>query len=413
MKYLIVGNSAAATGAIESIRSIDQDGEIILVASEPQRVYSRPLISYYLAGKIKRENMFFRDADFYNKYGVKTYLGEQAVNFDPASKSIRIEPSGIDLNYDRILIATGGKPVMPACFAGDYSNLYHFHQWQDVEKISARLNPDSRVLVVGGGLIGLKAAESISKLGLKVQVAEASSHLLNSILDKEAGDLVKNYLISKGIEISVNNPVAELRGNGFINSVLLADGTELACDMVIMAAGVKPNVAWLNQTVHIDEGILVNEFMCSSQADVYAAGDVVQSFDRFSASNKVIPLWPIAYRQGWAAGANMAGQNAPYLSEPAFNSIPLLGLNIATAGISSMVEGDYEYLTEIREPWNYKKMIIANNKLLGFIFCGDISRCGIYRFIIDEEIDISSFKAQLLRADFGMIDLPAQYRIAK
>lgn len=412
MKYMIIGNSAAATGAIESIRSIDQDGEIVLAASEPQRVYARPLISYYLAGKIKRENLFYRNADFYKENRVKTLLGESAVSLDPPGKSVHIKPSGLDLSYDRILIATGGKPVMPACFAGDYSNLFHFHQWQDAEKISARLNPDSHVLIVGGGLIGLKAAESLSRLGIKVRVVEASSHLLNSILDKEAGDLVKDYLSSKGVEIILNNPVVELQGKGFIQGVQLADGTKLSCDMVIMAAGVKPNVGWLGESIAVDEGILVDEYMMSSQPDVYAAGDVVQGYDRFSAVSRVMPLWPFAYRQGRIAGANMAGQATPYQPEPAFNSIPLLGLNIATAGNSAAADEAYEYIKAVSDLGLYKKLVIADNKIRGFVFMGDISRCGIYRFLIDQEIDISSFKHQLLQPDFGMVDLPAEYHLA-
>lgn len=412
MKYLIVGNSAAATGAIESIRSIDQEGEIVLVASEPQRVYSRPLISYYLAGKIKRENMFYRDADFYKEYRVKTLLGESAVNLDPLGKSLHIEPSGLDLQYNRILIATGGKPIMPACFAGEYNNLFHFHQWQDAEKIAARLNPESNVLIVGGGLIGLKAAESLSRLGIKTKVVEASTHLLNSILDQEAGDLVKDYLNSKGIEIILNKPVAELQGKGSIQSVVLTDGAKLSCDMVIMAAGVKPNIDWLDASIAAEVGILTDEFMMSSQPDVYAAGDVVQRYDRFAETSRVMPLWPFAYRQGRIAGANMAGQQTQYQPEPAFNSIPLLGLNIATAGNSAAADEAYEYMKAANDSWLYKKLVIADNKIKGFIFVGDISRCGIYRFLIDKEIDISSFKHQLLQPDFGMVDLPAEYRLA-
>lgn len=412
MRYLIVGNSAAATGAIEAIRAVDPDGELLLVGSEPYHVYSRPLISYYLAGKARRDNIFFRPADFYKKHKVTTYLGERAVKLVPANQYIRIEPSGLEIEYDRLLVATGGQPVMPACFSGDYNNLFHFHQLQDVEKISASLKPDSRILIVGGGLIGLKAAESLCKRGLKVHVLEASAGLLNSILDQEAGNLVAQYLEANGIEITTGQPAVEVRGEKSIDTVVLDDGTELSCDLFILAAGVKPNIAWVNKAVTIKEGIVVDEFMCSSQPNIYAAGDVVQSYEPVSEEHKVVPLWPFAYRQGRIAGANMAGQITRYEPEPAFNSIPLLGLNIATAGISSTSGKGFDYLCEKRDPWNYKKLIIAENRLKGFIFTGDISRCGIYRFLIEEEVDITSFKSEMLKADFGMIDLPAQYRLA-
>jgi NAD(P)H-nitrite reductase large subunit len=413
MRYLIIGNSAAATGAIESLRSIDPDGEIVVVAIEPQHVYARPLISYYLAGQTERKNMFFRPADFYEQNRVKTFLGEAAVSLSASNKTIRIEPSGLDLNFDRLLIATGGKPILPTCFSGDYRNLYYFHQWQDVEQIAAAISPGQKALIVGGGLIGLKATESLTKRGLQVQIVEAAPHLLPSVLDAPAGDLVKRYLQTQGVEILLGNPVVELKGEKLINSVVLTDGTEINCDLLVMAAGVRPNIDWLNNSVQIDKGILVDEYMASSQADVYAAGDVAQSHDRFSVSTGLTPLWPFAYRQGRVAGANMAGQVTPHQPEPAFNSLPLLGLNIVSAGLSSTLDPTYEYMIERKDPWHYKKLVIAENRLIGFIFTGDISRAGIYRFLIEEEIDLSSFKQQLLTANFGMIDLPVQYRVAK
>lgn len=411
MRYVIAGNSAAAVGAVEGIRSVDPDGEVIIVSPEKWQAYSRPLISYYLAGKVTEENMFYRSPDFYEKYRVKTYLGEEITALSVDCKTIHLEPSGKDLQYDRLLIATGGVPVELACFQGKYKNLFNFHQWDDVDEIAEALSGKIKAVIVGGGLIGLKAAESLRVRGLEVTVIEAAPYLLSSILDEKAAEMVRRHLLDQGIEIILANPVTQVEGKDTIEGLVLKDGRELNCDMVIMAAGMKPNVKWLgNQGIDTQSGVLVNGFLQSSLADIFAAGDVAETYSGLSSSYRLVPIWPFAYRQGKVAGQNMAGIPMEYNSEPAFNSIPLMGLNIATAGLSSAGNESLDYIKKTKGEWEYKKLVLQDDKLLGFIFIGDIARSGIYRFLIEKNINVAAFKERLLDPGFGMIDLPASYR---
>ncbi|HEX3012149.1 MAG TPA: FAD/NAD(P)-binding oxidoreductase [Syntrophomonadaceae bacterium] len=407
MKYVIIGNSAAAVGAVEGIRSRDQDGKIIIVASENHHTYSRPLISYLIAGKIDEHQMYYRPADFYQRNQVEVYLGEKAVRFLPEQKKVRLAPSDIEIDYDRILIAAGGAPIVPRCFKGNYDNLFNFHSWDDVAALSERLNTGSvnHIAIAGGGLIGLKAAESLILRGQKVTVIQAAGYLLNSILDPETAEIVKNYLETQGVSIILNNPVARIEGENAVDSLILQDGSRVNCDIAVLTAGVSPNLKWLGDIdLEYDEGILVNPKMETSLTGVYAAGDIAQIYDEKTQKHHLLPVLPEAYRQGRTAGMNMAGDSCIYQGLVS-NSIPLLGLNISTMGNNSEVGPGVEVIKKRTGIYNYRRITLQNNRIKGFIMIGEFNRCGILRGLIEQQIDVSSFRTRLLEDDFGLLDV--------
>lgn len=410
MRYVVIGNSAAAIGAVEGIRSRDKDGEIVLISEENHHTYSRPLISYLLAGKISEQEIYYRPMDFYEENQVEVFLGEKATHVLPKEQKVFINPPGLDFDYDKLLIATGGTPVTPGCFLGYHENLFYFHKWDDINRIKMAADPDKvlKVAVIGGGLIGLKAAESLKLREQEVTVIEAGPCLLNSILDFNAAGIVEKYLRSRGINIILSNSVSQVIGDQKIEKLVLANGIPVECDMVIMAAGVKPNLGCISDTqMEIDRGIKVNEYLETSLENIYAAGDVAQMYDAASDSYKLVPILPNAYRQGKIAGLNMTGQQVKCEGLMAFNSLPLLGLNTATAGLSSALDDNrLEIVEKNKDEFNYKKLVFSDNKLAGFTMIGDIGRCGIYRFLIEKGINISSFKDQLMKDDFGLMDLP-------
>jgi NAD(P)H-nitrite reductase large subunit len=407
MKYLIIGNSAAAIGAVEGIRSQDTDGEIIIVAGENFHTYSRPLISYLMAGKIDRNKMYYRPRDFYRRHQVQFYAGEKAVRIIPREKSVHIAPSNLNLDYDRLLITAGGTPVRPSALEGNYDNLLYFHSWDDMTELSARLKSDhpSRIVVVGGGLIGLKAAESLKLRRQQVTVIEAGSYLLNSVMDAEGAEIIADYLTARGIEIMVNNPVVRVEGDTVINHLFLQNGRRIDCDLVILAAGVKPNLNCLEGAgLDSENGILVNQSMQSSLSDIYAAGDIAQVYDESEQEYRLMPILPEAYRQGRTAGLNMAGGNFLHQGQ-VFNSIPLLGLNIASAGTNSVTDTDLEIIQRRDGQYNYRRLTLQNQVLKGFIMIGDLNRCGILRSLIQQQTDVSAIKNRLLENDFGLLDI--------
>ncbi|HBQ85068.1 MAG TPA: NAD(P)/FAD-dependent oxidoreductase [Syntrophomonas sp.] len=407
MKYLIIGNSAAAIGAVEGIRSRDADGEITIVAGENYHTYSRPLISYLMAGKIDRNKMYYRPRDFYRRHQVQFYAGEKAVQIMPREKSVHIAPSNLNLDYDLLLITAGGTPVLPSSFEGHYDNLLYFHSWDDMTELSARLRSDqpSRIVVVGGGLIGLKAAESLLLRKQQVTVIEAGSYLLNSVMDADGAEIIADYLTARGIKIMVNNPVVQVEGDTAINHLILQDGRRIYCDMVILAAGVKPNLNWLAGSGLVSEnGILVNQSLQSSLPDIYAAGDIAQVYDESEQEYRLMPILPEAYRQGRTAGLNMAGGSFFHQGQ-LFNSIPLLGLNIASAGTNSFTDTGLEIIQKRNGQYNYRRLTLQNQVLKGFIMIGDLNRCGILQGLIQQQTDVSGIKNRLLENDFGLLDI--------
>lgn len=410
MKYVIIGNSAAATGAIEGIRSIDQEGEIILVGTEQRPVYGRPLISYYLAGKVDEDHMYFRPPGFYEDNKVCAILGQKVSRIIPEKKQVYIEPSEDRIDYDRLLITTGGHPVRPACFTGNYDNMFNFYTWDDVQAIEERLlsiPEGSRAIVVGAGLIGLKAAEALIKRHYQVTVVEAAGQILPSILTQSAAGRVQAYLESAGIRFCLNNPVQLISGRSSVERAVLVDGSELECELLITAVGVKPEIAFLASSgIEVKQGVLTDQHLQSSLPDIYAAGDVAEAFDAFAGLHRVVPVWPFAFRQGQVAGVNMAGGSVEWAGGPVFNSLPLLELTIATGGISNIESGDVQVIEASKGNYLYRQLILQDNRLTGFVLLGDVSSAGVYRHLIESRMDVSSFINRLAAFDFGIIDLP-------
>lgn len=418
MKYVVIGNSAAAVGAVEGIRSRDQSGEIVLLGAENRPAYSRPLISYRLAGLVDDEHMYFRGPDFYDQNGVLIISGRRITRVEPGQKRVYSEvPDDAGLEYERLLVTSGGHPVRPACFAGNFVNMFNFYTWDDAEDMEAYLSTlqrPARAIVAGAGLVGLKAAESLIKLGHQVVVVEAAGRILSSIADDAAAARIQAHLEGAGICFYINNPVSRVNGSGQAISVTLADQTELPCDLIITTAGVKPEVGFLaGSGIEIEGGITVNSHLQSSCPDIYAAGDAARAYDAFAGCHRTVPIWPFAYRQGYCAGINMAGGDMEWKGGPVFNSLPLLGLHIASGGRSqASVEENLEIVEVSRGPGLYRRFVIRDACLEGFILVGDISGAGLFRRLVESRADVTLIKERLAAFNFSMIDLPGNWRQA-
>ena len=320
MRYVIIGNSVAAIGAIEAIRNRDKTGSVSVISDEPYSVYSRPLISYLLAGKVDENMMFYGKKNFYEENSVGTKLGQTAVKLDTDKKIVELENKEL-VPYDKLLIATGGTPIIPQVEGKGLKGVFVFTKWDDTKNIKDFIEKNSvkKAIVIGGGLIGLKATEALIELGMKVTIVELADRILSMTFDKRASQIVEDNLRGEGIEIFFNNTVVQVEAKGGHNKgssgkerrvggVVLRDKRKLASDLVIFAIGVKPNVSLVKDTpVKVNRGILVNQYMQTCVDNVYAAGDVAEAFDLVMGIARPIPIWPNAYRQGSIAGCNMAG----------------------------------------------------------------------------------------------------------
>ena len=417
MRYVIIGNSAAAVGAIEAIRRHDRENPITVVADEPHPAYSRPLISYLLGRMVGERQMLYRPPDFYERHKVETMLGVEVTRVSPAEHVVHLAGGGT-LPYDRLLIATGGRPFVPPLPGVELEGVFTFTRWDDARRI-ARYIANHHVesaLVVGGGLIGLKTSEALLARSIPVTIVELADRILSATFDRTASRLAESLLRRAGAEIRTENTVEELVGrDGRVDHALLRDGERVECDLVVFAIGVRPNTRLVPEEagIRVDRGVVVDEHMRTTAAEVYAAGDCAEAHDMLLGIRRPIAIWPNAYRQGHVAGCNMAGVDKEYPGGFPMNSVEICGVPTVSVGITAPREerDSYEVMEEYeREVPLYKKLVLRGRRLVGAICIGDIDRAGIYTGLIRDRVDVTPFKEHLLSGNFGLISLPREYR---
>lgn len=386
MKYVIIGNSAAAIGAVEGIRQVDKTGKITIVSNEPHHTYGRPLISYLLLGKTDEERMKYRPDSFYDDNNVEVMLGVTAESIDPVKQVLTTDKG--TLCYDKLLAATGSAPFVPKMAGFETVKEKHtFMTLDDAHKLKAALKPDSRVLIIGAGLIGLKCAEGISNLCGHITVVDLADRILSSILDKDAAALVQKHLEEHGIEFLLSDSVVKFTQN----SAQLKSGKTEKFDVLVVAVGVKPNTGIVSEANGaVERGIIINDHMETTITNVYAAGDCAQGIDVVTGQSRVLALMPNAYMQGECAGKNMAGGDFVFDNAMAQNAIGFFGLHMVTAGSYT---GD---VYESYEDGGYKKLFYKDDRLMGYIIIGDIRKAGIYTALIRDRTPLSTINFELI-----------------
>ncbi|NIO17182.1 MAG: FAD-dependent oxidoreductase, partial [Deltaproteobacteria bacterium] len=279
MRYVIIGNSAAAVHAIEEIRRMDESGEIVVFSREPYLAYSRPLITEYLFDGVPERKMAYRDAAFYRRHSVDLRLAVEVVKIDRTRKEIVDSKGGVTV-YDKLLLTAGGVPFVPPLKGGDRENIFTMMTWDSAKKVKEKLKDIRRAVVLGGGLIGMKTAEGIHEAGVKTTVIELAPQILSRILDSGGARLFEDYLQKRGMDIILADTLEEVLGDGRVSGVRLRSGREVECDILILAIGVVPNVSIAKEAgLDTNRGVLVNERMRTSDPDVFAAGDIAESYD--------------------------------------------------------------------------------------------------------------------------------------
>lgn len=412
--HVIIGNSAAAVAAIEAIRHNGDQEPILLITDETFPPYSRPLISELLAGQIGSERMLYRATDFYAQHQVETLLGVRAERVAPEKKLVKLA-DGRRVNYQDLLIATGSGPIVPPIVGSELTGVFTFMKWQEALDLQAAAGRARQALVIGGGLIGLKAAEALRHAGLEVAVVELAPRILPAAADETASALMEQHLREAGLRIFTRNTVAKIEGEqGAVKRVRLQSGESLSTDMVVIAIGVRPNVKLVEGTsIQVRRGIVVDSHMRTTAPHVYAAGDVAEGYDLVMGENRLLPLWPVAYRQGMVAGANIAGKQVEFEGYFAMNSIELFGLPLISMGrLEAPAEAGYEVLSR-NDGRSYRKIILKDGIIVGAILLREIDRAGIITGLIREQTPVEEFKGELLKEDFGLLSLPKAWRKQK
>ena len=414
MTYVLIGNGIATIGAIEGIRKSDKDGKIIVIGAEKSPAYGRPLISYLLAGKISRDQLALRPEEFYDRSGVELRLGTTVDKLDAAARTVTTD-KGETIAYDKLLMATGGTPFQPPIPGSDGPDIYNFTNLEHAQQLITLARDMKRAVVIGGGLIGLKAAESLFDRGVEVTILELSPRILSLAFDSNAARLAAKRLDEVGLSVRCGVSAKEImRGDdGHVKGVLLTDGTFLETEVVVVAIGVVPNYDLAKKAgIKTDKGLVVDDYMVTSDPAVYAAGDVAQARDLLADENRVVPIWTNAYNQGYCAGKNMSGTSSPYIGGLAMNSISFYGLPTVSVGTVNPPDDDScEVFTDLNEKkQSYRKLVFQGDHLVGYVLVGDIDQAGMYTAFIKFQFPIpAEAKEALIAGQPGVLLWPEQF----
>lgn len=403
-QYVIIGNGTACAGCIEGIRSADKDSLIIVVSEEKYPVYCRPLISYYLENKTDPARMNYRDADFYESMGCEVLYSKKAVRIDTASKNVALDDGGV-LPYDKVCVAAGSSPFVPP-FEGldNVEKKFSFMTLDDAFALEKAVDKESKVLIFGAGLIGLKCAEGLFGRVAEITVCDLASRVLSSILDDDCAAIVQKHLEAEGIQFMLGDTAVRFEKN----SAWMKSGRTIEFDALVLAVGVRANASLAKEAgCEINRGIIVNERMETSVENIYAAGDCTEGDDISLGQKRILALLPNAYMQGHAAGVNMAGGIEDFDKAIPMNSIGLLGLHIMTAGA---YDGE---MHEEKTGNTLKRLFTKDGLLKGFILIGRNERAGIYTSLIREKTPLDTIDFEAMKKVAASIAFSAENRRKK
>jgi len=415
-KYVIIGASAAGIGAVEAIREVDSSGTIVVISEEQYPQYSRPMISDFVSGKANIEKIKFRKNDFWESIGAQILTGRTAIALNLTDKSVTLD-KGDRVGFEKLLIATGGKPFVPKIEGADKAGVFTFTSISDAEKVAKKLETAKAAVVIGAGLIGISVTEALVKKGVKVTVVELQNKILSLLLDPKGSDIVESVIKKLGVTIITSQSIQRIVGrpedDKTVGGVMLTKGDQIPCDLVIFAIGVTPRTEIVSRTnVKTNRGIIVDNFMQTNVSDVYAGGDVAETYDFILNQNRQLPLWPLAVSEGRTAGFNMAGKKTSYMGGTSMSALKYFDIPVISCGITNPKEsGTFEILT-LEDPARsiYKKLVLKDNIIVGMILLNDIERAGILFQLMKKHENVKKIKHELLQEDFGLATLPLSMR---
>ncbi|MFQ5617270.1 MAG: NAD(P)/FAD-dependent oxidoreductase, partial [Anaerolineales bacterium] len=331
-RYLIVGMGAAGIAAAQAIRSRDPHAKIVLVSEERDGYYSRPGLAYYLTGELPEKLLHpFTGADFRRESLRRIHA--RAAQVSPKEHIVTLE-DGQRVSYDRLLIAVGASAFRPPIPGGDLNGVVKLDTLDDAREIIKIARWGRAAVVVGGGITALEIVEGLHTRGARTHYFLRRDRYWGNVLDETESRIVEHRLREEGVRIHYRTELEKIMGKrGRVVGVWTKDGRQIKCRIVAIAIGVRPRLELAKSAgLRCERGILVNKFMESSAADIFAAGDVAQVFDPLTGAHAIDSLWWVARNQGRAAGLNMTGMQIPYRKQVPFNVTRLAGLTTTIIG---------------------------------------------------------------------------------
>jgi NAD(P)H-nitrite reductase large subunit len=396
MQHIIIGAGPAGVIAAETLRNADADAEITIIGDEPEPPYSRMAIPYYLIGNVEESGTYLRNPDKHFKAHNIEVVQQRVDKIDSAGKQVKLA-DGSTRGYDKLLIATGSHPVSPPIPGLDLPQVHSCWTLEDARHIVELAQPGSNVVLIGAGFIGCIILEALVKRGINLAVIETGNRMVPRMLDENAGGLLESWCKKEGIDVHTSCSVEGIEAaTDDLVEVSLSDGDKLSAALVITATGVKANIDLLEGTgIETDEGILVNRRMQTSNADIYAAGDVAQGVDFSTGNQQVQAIQPTAADHARIAALNMLGQGSEHHGTLNMNVLDTVGLVSCSFGLWMGADGGDSAQLYNPDEYQYINLQFEGNYLVGASSVGKTQHIGVLRGLIESKIDLGEWKQRL------------------
>ena len=390
-RYVIVGNGVAGTSAAEEIRKQDPEGSIHIFSIEDMPFYYRIRLPEVVAGDVQEDTLVARSPKWYKDQDIHLHLETRVTEIDAQKKTLATD-EGQAFPYDRLLLANGSHSFIPPIQGADKPGVFALRTMQDVREIRKWAQSSDQAVLIGGGLLGLEAGNGLRKLGKQVTVVEVFPRLLPRQLDAKGASRLQSMLEDMGFRFCLGAKTTSIEGEHAADKVILDDGTSLPADLILVSAGVRPNLELARQmNLDLDKGVQVNELLQTSRPDIYAAGDVTEF------QGRVYGIWPAAQEQGRLAGRNMAGAGQPqaYQGTVMANTLKVVGIDLASAG---EIDAEGRHDARIKEDDRcYRKIVLDGRRIIGCILLGDTSGFQKVTQLMQQGADASDGLDSLLR----------------
>jgi nitrite reductase (NADH) large subunit len=389
---VVIGNGMAGMRTVEELLKLAPDMyRITVFGAEPHGNYNRILLSPVLAGEKTVDDIMLHTRAWYAGQGITLHAGDPVLRIDRKRRIVHAA-SGLQVAYDRLLIATGSKPFIVPVPGHQLQGVIGFRDLQDVDTMLAAARAGGKAVVIGGGLLGLEAANGLLRRGMQVSVVHLGGSLMNQQLDAPAAELLRASLERRGLRILLNRQTAAIEGEGKVQAVRFDDGERVEADLVVMAAGVRPNVELAKSAgLHVERAIVVDDTLQTYDPRVYAVGECVQH--RRSTFGLVAPIWD----QARVCAAHLAGSgHRRYVQQATATKLKVTGVDLYSAGDIVGGEGTEDLVLRDRRGGVYKRLVVAGNRLTGAVLYGDVTDGPWYFDLIQKRTDISAMRDQLL-----------------
>ncbi|HVV38679.1 MAG TPA: FAD-dependent oxidoreductase [Acidimicrobiales bacterium] len=396
---VVIGNGIGGSSAVDHLRRLNPDCELHVVAAEPRRLYNRMAITRLVYGRSAMHGLFLLPEDWYDKHNVTCWLNTRARRLDREARVVQLA-TGEQLHYDRLILATGASAARPRIPGIDLAGCFVLRDADDAIAVRAYAQHDKvhRVVVAGGGLLGIESAYAVHKMGLAVTLLNRGPYLLGRELDAAAATLLRTYLENLGIDVLADAELASVTGERDVEGVGLLDGRAVAADMLLVCTGNAPSTALAQEAgLTVDRGVVVDEFLRTDDPNIFAVGDAAQP------TSGMRGLWPDAAHQGEVAARNALGAREPYAARPIATILKVEGFDVMSAGRINAVEGDEEIV--VADDTNgYRKLVLHDGRVAGAIVVGyPLLSAGVQDAVRDGR-DVTDARAQLAQGDWSTFD---------